>query len=155
MAAILDELVVIQIGATPYLPRFAQHVDYVHEAQMHRLLSKASVVISHAGAGSILSALQVDKPLVLAPRMANLGEVIDDHQFELAATLSERGRAVMVTDLSAKSLAKAISKSTKLHSGVTGGTCLHVFLQSWIAEQAAQPPSRRWSLFVRGAKEED
>jgi hypothetical protein len=81
--------------------------------------------------------------------MQHFDEHFDDHQFELAGALSERRQAVMVTDLSAKTLIEAIEQVTYLEGGVIGETGLHATLRFWLAEQAAQPLSRRLGLFRR------
>ena len=62
LAALVDERVIIQRGVTSYVPRCAQHVDYADGEKMGRWLSEARMVISHAGAGSILGVLRAGKP---------------------------------------------------------------------------------------------
>ena len=146
LASLVDEQVIVQRGASSCAPGNAHCVEFVDAAQMERWLSEARAVVSHAGAGSILGALQAGKPLVLAPRKASLGEVHDDHQFELAGALADRGWAVMVSDLSGKSLAEAIEQAAQLDDLAIGETGLHATLRTWLAEQAGRPPSRRWRL---------
>jgi UDP-N-acetylglucosamine transferase subunit ALG13 len=58
---------------------------------MEALCKRARVVISHAGSGSILTALRHNKPLIVMPRRHKYGEAIDDHQLELADALSQAG----------------------------------------------------------------
>jgi beta-1,4-N-acetylglucosaminyltransferase len=152
LASQIDEPMIIQRGPSSYIPRFAQHVVFVEEAQLLRWLSQARVVVSHAGAGTILNALVAGKPLVVVPRIAALGEVIDDHQFELAEALDERGRVVVVTELSAGSLAEAIEHAPRRCTGDRHGTGLQTALQIWLTEQASRPPSRSWWPFRRKTK---
>ena len=52
-------------------------------------LVKASLIISHAGMGTILSALQKDKPIIVFPRIAALGEHRNEHQLATARKLKE------------------------------------------------------------------
>ena len=146
LAFLVDEQVIVQCGASSFLPGDAHCVDFVDAAQMERWLSEARVVVSHAGAGIILGALHAGKPLVLVPRKASLGEHVDDHQFELAGALADRGRAVMVTDLSGEYLAEAVEQAAQLEGLTIGETGLHAALRAWLAEQAGRPPSRRWRL---------
>ena len=134
LASLVDEPVVVQRGASSCVPGDAEYVDYVDEVQMERWLSDARIVITHAGAGSIRDAIGADKPLVLAPRMADLGEHLDDHQFDLATALAERGRAVVVTELSAEELVVAIREAAQLDLGELGETGLHAVLRYWLAE---------------------
>lgn len=151
LASLVDERVIIQCGAGSYRPGHARHVRFVSAAQMQEWLSQARVVISHAGAGSILAALRAGKPLVLAPRICRLGEHLDDHQFELAQILLERGQAVMVTHLSAATLVQAIAAAGHQEREM-GQTGLHAALRDWLAGQAAKPPPRRWRTFRRGRR---
>jgi UDP-N-acetylglucosamine transferase subunit ALG13 len=150
LALRLNERVIVQRGAASYLPRFAHQVDYVDGDQMGRWLSECRVLVSHCGCGSILSALQSGKPLVLVPRLARLDEHVDDHQFELAEALIERGRAAMVTQLSARTLAEAVEEAAQLYHRPVNETGLHAALREWLAEQDAQPRSRRWRLLLNG-----
>jgi UDP-N-acetylglucosamine transferase subunit ALG13 len=46
-------------------------------------------VVTHAGMGSILTALELGKPLVLMPRRAALGETRNDHQIASAQAMLE------------------------------------------------------------------
>jgi UDP-N-acetylglucosamine transferase subunit ALG13 len=150
LASLADEPLIIQRGTGPYKPRFALHVDFVDEVQMRKWLSESRVVVSHAGGGSIFDALQAGKPLVLAPRIARLGEHIDDHQFELAEALAAQGRTVVVADLSAATLVEAISQAEQLQKEVKlREDGLHAALRNWLAEQAAGPPPRRCRLLSR------
>jgi UDP-N-acetylglucosamine transferase subunit ALG13 len=90
-AAQADEEVVMQIGATPYRPRAARWFACTTQEEMDTLCEQARIIVSHAGAGSILTALRHNKPLIVVPRQQKYGEVIDDHQLELAEALSQAG----------------------------------------------------------------
>jgi UDP-N-acetylglucosamine transferase subunit ALG13 len=67
--------------------------------EMERWCAAASVIISHSGAVSILTAQRFDKPLLLVPRLRIFEEVIDNHQLELALALEATGQAVAVQDV--------------------------------------------------------
>ena len=66
-------------------------------------------MISHAGGGSALAALQQGKRPILVPRRAHRGEFRDDHQLEIAELLAGRNLAehVALETLSAEHLAAA------------------------------------------------
>ena len=132
LAVHLDESMIIQRGESSHVPQHAQHVDTVDGIQMQDWLSEARVVVAHAGAGTILSVLQAGKPLVIVPRMARFGEVIDDHQLELAEALESRGWVAMVTDLSVESLAEAIGRTDE--SSTRKGVCAVSFLTEHIGQ---------------------
>ena len=95
IAAHVDEKVLMQIGATTYQPQAARWFTFAPASQMEALCEQARVIVSHAGAGSILTALRHSRPLVVMPRLRRYGEMIDDHQIELAEALS-RARVLLV-----------------------------------------------------------
>lgn len=113
VAAGLDDEVVMQIGSTPFKPQHARYFDFAPMDEMERWCAAASLIISHAGAGSILTAQKFDKPLLLVPRLRKFGEVIDDHQLELALALEATGQAVAVQDVA--QLASALKLARQCH----------------------------------------
>ncbi len=63
-------------------------------AELGAALSKADIVISHAGTGSALAALNAGRYPILAARDPGLGEQVDDHQQQLATELARRSLAM-------------------------------------------------------------
>lgn len=61
-------------------------------------ISRASRVVSHAGVGTLLCAIDAGHVPVVLPRMRRYGETVDDHQLELARALGDAGRVVLVED---------------------------------------------------------
>lgn len=150
MAALVEEPVVIQRGGTRYAPKFAQYFDFVTEAEVQEWLSRARVVISHGGAGSILSVLQMNKPLIVVPRLRHFGEVIDDHQSELAEALSRQGKVIVVTTLSSGALQQAVEQigSVVPTSGArsSGDSGLQSALRAWLVGQSKLVDRKRRML---------
>lgn len=88
----------IQHGASkpPKLGQSAPMFPY-HELMRH--MDQADVIITHGGAGSMLSAIaRHKKPWVLC-RVKSFGEAVDDHQVELANALHRLGFVHQLTDL--------------------------------------------------------
>jgi UDP-N-acetylglucosamine transferase subunit ALG13 len=80
-------------------------------------MTSSELVIVHAGAGSIIQAMQAGKVPVVMPRRASLGEHVDDHQLELVRELAQRGKVVLATDC--KSLKQGVARALELQrSGV-------------------------------------
>ncbi len=73
-------------------------VDYPHlktHAQMaptvfDEAIKRCDLIVGHAGIGTVLSALKVQKPVVLFPRRAALGEHRNDHQLATVQVLRDR-----------------------------------------------------------------
>lgn len=96
-----SEKVVIQKGASSYAPRHAEFFDFASSAHVRALSEAARVIVTHAGAGSVLTSLETGAAVVVAPRLKAYGEHMDDHQLELAEALQKQGKALVVTDLDA------------------------------------------------------
>lgn len=89
-----DVEVVWQTGPTPLAGLGLQARPFVAAGELFDLARSADVIISHAGCGSALMALQAGKCPILVPRDPCHGEVVDAHQQEIADWLSHRGLAL-------------------------------------------------------------
>ena len=79
-----------QIGPTDVRPRTIPFVDFTEPEEFTARVQEASVIVAHAGMGSILTALQHGKPIVVMPRRAALRETRNDHQVATAERLRDR-----------------------------------------------------------------
>ncbi len=73
-----------------YQPRNFQWVARLDPQDYERRIAEARLIVSHAGMGSILTALHHAKPIVVMPRRGHLHETRNDHQFTTVRML--RGR---------------------------------------------------------------
>ncbi len=81
---------------------------------------EADVVIAHAGMGSIISAAEFGKPMVLLPRRGSLRETRNDHQIATAKWLRSKP-GIFVADSEDELptvLARALADSAGI--GLTG-----------------------------------
>jgi UDP-N-acetylglucosamine--N-acetylmuramyl-(pentapeptide) pyrophosphoryl-undecaprenol N-acetylglucosamine transferase len=62
--------------------------------ELEQAMREADLVVSHAGTGSALAALEAGRCPVLVPRASARGEHVDDHQVQVADELAARGLAV-------------------------------------------------------------
>ena len=87
-----------QIGQTRLRPDqlgpIQAHGQLAAQAYLHQFES-AHLVVAHAGMGSILTALELNKPLVVMPRRGHLAETRNDHQFDTAQQLASRPAAAL------------------------------------------------------------
>lgn len=67
---------------------------WVPQKELALAMEQADVVITHAGMGTALDALEAGRLPIVVPRQAHLGEQIDDHQVDLASVLASRGLAL-------------------------------------------------------------
>jgi UDP-N-acetylglucosamine transferase subunit ALG13 len=97
------EELVVQHGHSP-APDAHEAVDFLDFGSMLERVREASVVVTHAGVGSILLARREGHVPVVVPRLHRLGEHVDDHQVELTEALVAEDKVIAVwngTDLSA------------------------------------------------------
>ena len=95
----LNVPVVIQHGHT--MCNFAEFTCYpfLDERCYLKFIERSDLIISHAGAGSIISALKFKKNLILVPRQLKFDEHINDHQLELAKFVEENGLGDVVYEI--------------------------------------------------------
>jgi UDP-N-acetylglucosamine transferase subunit ALG13 len=95
----IDEELVVQHGFSPVRPRGARCVEFLPFAELVDLVREARVVVTHAGVGTVLTALANGKRPVVVPRRAGAGDAVDDHQVEFARRVAASGLVTLVEDL--------------------------------------------------------
>ncbi|MGD8786373.1 MAG: glycosyltransferase [Phycisphaerales bacterium] len=93
---LIDEEIFAQIEETSYKPRNFESVVSLDKKMFDEWLKKASGIISHAGMGTITTALDNEKPLLVMPRLKRYGEVVNDHQVAIARKFEELGHLLAV-----------------------------------------------------------
>ena len=90
--------VLAQTGSTT--TRFAHMTcaETLDQAQFAAAFAGARVIVSHAGMGTILSATELGKPILLMPRRALHGEHRNDHQLDTAAEMAALPNVTVVHD---------------------------------------------------------
>jgi len=81
-----------------YVPTHFEWQAFLDPVEFREKFSQASIVIAHAGMGTIISALSIGKPIVIMPRMASLGEHRNDHQAGTARRFSTRPGIFVAND---------------------------------------------------------
>ncbi|MCA8869086.1 MAG: hypothetical protein KDA67_10580 [Rhodobacteraceae bacterium] len=77
-------------GAAAYTPGNFKWVGRLTPQEYGDRISRADLIISHAGMGSIITALQLGKPIVVLPRRGHLRETRNDHQYATVQRLGNR-----------------------------------------------------------------
>ena len=96
LAPRLPQPVIVQHGHTPFACEHCQAVAFLGMGEFARRVAEAELLILHAGAGSVIHAIEAAKRPVVMPRRADLGEHVNNHQLEFARVLGETGRVVVV-----------------------------------------------------------
>ena len=95
---LIQDEVVAQVGLTDYQPRNFEAIASMTKEHFDAVLHSASAMISHAGMGSITMALDQKKPLLVLPRRKVYGEVVNDHQVDIARKFSQLGHLLMAEE---------------------------------------------------------
>lgn len=82
--------VVAQIGTGTYVPKFLTWERMIGPEAFRAYVEHCELVVAHAGIGTILSALELGKPVIVLPRKAEYGEHRNDHQLATAERFSTR-----------------------------------------------------------------
>lgn len=87
-----------QIGPSDYHARHITTQTFITPQECDQHMRSADVIVAHAGMGSILTALELGKPIVILPRKAALGEHRNDHQLATARRFAEMGSVSVAMD---------------------------------------------------------
>lgn len=79
-----------QIGDGAYEPVNMPSARLISRSDFKAKIGQASVLVAHAGMGSVITAMENGLPVVLLPRRHELGEHNTDHQMATARWLSGR-----------------------------------------------------------------
>ena len=105
----IKEKVIMQIGNSTYEPKNVRWFRFTSNKEIDNLNRNARIVITHGGAGNILTALNYGKIIIAIPRLKKFNEHTDNHQLDLVRTLEKHGKIIAVYDI--KDLEKAVSKN--------------------------------------------
>jgi UDP-N-acetylglucosamine transferase subunit ALG13 len=87
-----------QLAGSKYRPQHIEFTDFMDPAEYDRRLRGARIIVAHAGMGSIISALELGKPIVVMPRRADLRETRNDHQVAAVRRFNMAGRVIVAQD---------------------------------------------------------
>lgn len=88
--------------------------DFITAKEFKSYFANASIIVSHAGMGNILTALEMGKPIIILPRKVSLHEHRNDHQVSTANKFSKHPNVFVIED--GKGLDKTITDLMNLDS---------------------------------------
>jgi UDP-N-acetylglucosamine transferase subunit ALG13 len=83
-----DVEVFAQVGRGTLLPRNIQWTHDMHPATFRARIEACETVVAHAGMGTIITAIELGKRVIVMPRRAALGEHRNEHQLATVARLA-------------------------------------------------------------------
>jgi len=131
----LPQPLIIQHGNSPCSISGCILHPFMDMVEFADCIRRSEVIISHAGAGSIIQAIKAGKVPVVMPRLARYGEHVDDHQLELARAFAKLAKVVIVEDATQfhHAIAEAIHKqrtASSLHEESSSVDLLRTVLRS-------------------------
>src|SRR5579872_1238445 len=130
-----------QIASSTYRPSHMQFTHFLEPAEFGRIMREARIIVAHAGMGSIISALELGKPIVVMPRRAELHETRNDHQVATGERFGEQGKIIVAADekdLPAKlDYALTVRDTDRIHSEASPR--LLATIRSFLEESSPHP----------------
>ena len=93
-----DEKIIVQAGSTKFKSKNMEIKNYMGIKQFEKLIEEADLIISHAGVGTILTALNKNKKIIAAARLKEYGEHVNDHQLQILENFSKAGYLMALED---------------------------------------------------------
>lgn len=92
------EEIVMQSALYPVKPNFTAF-GLIPNEDFNRYMKEAEVIVTHSGVNSIISCMELGKPLVICPRLHEYGEHVDNHQMEIATLMHDKYDVLVCTDM--------------------------------------------------------
>lgn len=141
----VEEELIVQHGASRVRPAGATYLEFLPFAELIDTIRRARAVVTHAGAGSVLTILREGKKPIVFPRLRRFGEAVDDHQVAFARRLDEAGLVVLAENRAAVIEALASDEHEREPIGSNDAKKLSDELRAYLAERidCAAGASRR------------
>jgi Uncharacterized conserved protein len=107
----IKEKVVVQAGYTKYDSKNMELFDYIPANKFEELVKECDLLITHGGVGSILTGVTNDKKVIVAARLSEYGEHVNDHQLQIVEEFVNAGYVLELKDF--KKLDKLINQISK------------------------------------------
>jgi len=137
--------IIAQVGAARYNPKALQTVDFLDPASFAQTQRDCALIVAHAGLGSIISALQIGKPIIVMPRDHLRDEHRNGHQFTTVEQF--RGRQGVYVAMDEAELVALLGRAGELVPGpLEGAEAPKEFidlLRSYLRTEHRTSPLRR------------
>ncbi len=86
----IEDEIIAQIGHSTYKPKHFQSFEFMNKDTFDQTIQKADIIIAHSGVGTIMTAINAQKPVIVFPRLAKYKEHVDDHQLDIAKAFESK-----------------------------------------------------------------
>lgn len=105
---VIKEKVIVQAGFTKFKSNDMEIFDLIDTQKLIDLIKQASLIITHGGVGSIITALNQNKKVIAVPRLCKYLEHVNDHQRDIVSAFNEKKFLIGIQDV--EDLSEAIKK---------------------------------------------
>ena len=115
-------------------PQYFDLIESFDESEYNEIFERSEIVISHAGMGTIISAHEYEKKLLILPRLSEFHEHRNNHQLATKERFKDRVGLHFFNDL--EGLSQLIESKDNLSccSQVQEGGQLISYIQTYLAE---------------------
>lgn len=86
-----DEEIIAQSGFTKFESKRIKMLGFIEEEKLKEYMATSDFVICHGGVGTIFSSLNMNKKVLVVPRLKKYNEHKNDHQLEICKELEKSG----------------------------------------------------------------
>lgn len=97
---LISQEVIVQSGGTKFTSSQMKLFSLIGQENLKEMISKADLIITHGGVGSIVSSVKLHKKVIAVPRLEKYGEVSNDHQIQIIETFANEGFIIGLHDVS-------------------------------------------------------
>lgn len=87
----IKEKVIAQVGCTKYKTDNIEMFDLISIDELKKLIKKSNYIITHGGVGSIIESLNLNKKVIVCPRLKKYNEHTNDHQLQIVKKFNNEG----------------------------------------------------------------
>lgn len=89
----IDEEIIMQTGTTDFSTdkKRIRVFNYLPAEMFEKYMKESSQVITHAGVGTLVQGLKMHKKMIVAPRLKEYKEHVNNHQVQILETFADSG----------------------------------------------------------------
>ena len=98
-AGVITEPVFAQTGKTDFVPKHIEHSAFIQKSVFDEKVAQSRFIVGHAGIGTIIAAMENNKPSLVMPRMRCYHEHVNDHQVATARKFGDLGHVLVAYEV--------------------------------------------------------
>ena len=89
----IDEEIVIQAGINEIKTdrKNIKILKFIEQEEFSKYMKEARIIICHAGVGTLVEAVKLNKKVIAAARLTKYGEHVNDHQIQILEAFASKG----------------------------------------------------------------